>query len=180
MYNHFCGGRIPARVQLTGCYLDYKAEEERGISKLQILHKVCSEKRAKSRSFLEEMGYAFAEIESCGNGFCELSYGKVHVMTQCVGNLGGCDCGECVNKAVQIVHDECAYSLAGDVYLDGCYLSYNYDKYKISHDIDEGKGSGEGAQKLAAIVAGGIMATILLGVVFYFMKSWGKKDDDYW
>ncbi|XP_060215402.1 plasmodesmata-located protein 4-like [Lycium barbarum] len=180
IYSHFCGERLPARVQLSGCYLDYKAEEEREISKLQMLHKVCSRKKANSRSFLEEMSYAFAEIESCGmngNGFCDLSYGKVHVMAQCVGNLGGCDCGECVHKAVQIVHDECAYSLAGEVYLDGCYLSYNYGKYKISH---EGKGSKEGTQKLAAIVAGGILAAILLGAVFYFMKSCGKKDDDYW
>lgn len=40
-----------------------------------------------------------------------------------------------------------------------------------------GKGSGNGSQKLVAIVAGGIVATILLGVVYYFMKSWGKKDD---
>ncbi|CAN4096178.1 unnamed protein product [Withania somnifera] len=184
IYRHFCGERIPVRVQLSGCYLDYKFEEESKISKLQMLHKVCSKKRVKSRGFLEEMSYAFAEIESCGmnngNGFCDLSYGKVHVMAQCVGNFGSCDCGECVSKAVQILHDECAYSLAGEVYLDGCYLNYNYGKNKISSDIDEGKNSGEGRQKLAAIVAGGIVATILLGVVFYFLKSWGKKDDDYW
>ncbi|XP_055809476.1 plasmodesmata-located protein 4-like [Solanum dulcamara] len=149
-----------------------------------MLHKVCSKKRAKSRSFLEEMSYAFAEIVSCGmneNGFCDLSVGKVHVMAQCVGNLGDCDCGACVNKAVQIVHDECSYSLAGEIYLDGCYLSYNYGKNKVSsHDLDEGKGYGNGRQKLAAIVAGGIVATILLGVVYYFLKSCGKKDDDYW
>ncbi|MCD7459343.1 hypothetical protein HAX54_040670 [Datura stramonium] len=148
-----------------------------------MLHKVCSKKMAKSPSFSEEMSYAFGEIESCGmngNGFCDLSYGKFHVMSQCVGNLRSCDCGECVNKAMQIVHDECSYSLAGEIYLDGCYLSYSYGKNKISSDLDEGKGSKEGTQKLAAIVVGGIVAAILLGVVYYFMKSWGKKDDDYW
>ncbi|KAM3268556.1 hypothetical protein P3S67_031497 [Capsicum chacoense] len=57
------------------------------------------------------MSYAFAQIESCGmnneNGFCDLNYGKFHVITQCVGNLGVCDCGEYVNKAIQIVQDEC-------------------------------------------------------------------------
>ncbi|KAH0670426.1 hypothetical protein KY290_025846 [Solanum tuberosum] len=131
------------------------------------------------------MSNAFDEIRSCGingNGFCDLSIGKVHVMAQCVGNLGGCDCGVCVNKAVQIVHDECSYSLVGEIYLDGCYLSYSYDNNKISsHDLDEGKGGyGNGKQKLAAIVVGGVVATILLGVVYYFLKSCGKKDDDYW
>ncbi|OIT03324.1 PREDICTED: cysteine-rich repeat secretory protein 39-like [Nicotiana attenuata] len=180
--SNFCGERIPARVQLSGCYLDYKAEEEREVSKLLMLHKVCSRKKAKSIRYEEEMGYAFAEVESCGmsgNGFCDLSYGKAHVMAQCVGNLRGCDCGECMNKAVQIAHDECAYSIAAEVYLDGCYLSYSYGKHKISSYQDEGKGSGKGTQKLVAIVAGGIVATILLGIVYYFMKSWGKKDDDW-
>lgn len=89
------------------------------------------------------MSYAFAQIESCGmnneNGFCDLNYGNFHVITQCVGNLGVCDCGECVNKAIRIVQDECGYSLSGEIYLDGCYLSYNYGKNKISNDINEGK-----------------------------------------
>lgn len=40
-----------------------------------------------------------------------------------------------------------------------------------------GKGSENGTHKLIAIVAGGIVATILLGVVYYFFKSCGKKDD---
>ncbi|PHT61033.1 hypothetical protein T459_35121 [Capsicum annuum] len=143
IYSHFCGGRIPSRVQLYGCYLDYKLEEEKEIFKLQMLQKVCSKKKAKSRRFLEEMSYAFAQIESCGmnneNGFCGLNYGNFHVITQCVGNLGVCDCGECVNKAIRIVQDECGYSLSGEIYLDGCYLSYNYGKNKISNDINEGK-----------------------------------------
>lgn len=43
IYSHFCGERIPARVQLSGCYLDYKVEEEREISKLRMLHKVSAD-----------------------------------------------------------------------------------------------------------------------------------------
>lgn len=44
IYSHFCGEKIPARVQLSGCYLDYKVEEKREMSKLQMLHKVSADK----------------------------------------------------------------------------------------------------------------------------------------
>lgn len=128
-----CGKNIPARIQLSGCYAHYQEEEDGAETNSrpdQLLHMACSKHKIK-RSGFEEMKYAaFAALESgviSGNGFCEMTYESIHVVAQCADSLGKCDCGECVNNAVQIAgEDECRYSVSGEIYLDSCFISYDY------------------------------------------------------
>lgn len=84
--------------------------------------------------------HAFAELESGvveGNheGFYEGDYGeKMHAMAQCQGDLLGeneRDCGECVRNAVRLAREECGESISGQVYMDGCFMSYSYYPYGI-------------------------------------------------
>jgi hypothetical protein len=48
------------------------------------------------------------------------------MMAQCEGDLGGCECGECVNNAEQIAQEECGESVSGEIYLDKCFISYTF------------------------------------------------------
>lgn len=123
---------ISSRIQLLGCYARY---EEDGIENenepgIQILHKSCGEYKVKTNSGFEEMkNAAFLALESgvlSGNGFCQINYESFGLMAECTANLRGCECGECVNNAVQICEEECGNSVSGEIYLEGCFISYEY------------------------------------------------------
>ncbi|KAL1539483.1 plasmodesmata-located protein 4-like [Salvia divinorum] len=177
-----CGESLPARIQLQGCSVRYEEEdgavpENISAGSEQILHWACSERRIERGGFEDVKYAALGMAESCvmsENGFCETTYESIHVLAQCGDSLRSCECGECVHRAVEIAcEDRCRYSVSGEVYVDGCFISYAYR--------DEGFGTFEGGggslPKLVALVVGGL-AILSFGVgLCYFMKSCGKKKD---
>lgn len=178
MSNTFCGRTVPARIRLSGCYLHYKADGSQ-VSRLELQHKTCSESKAANDGFEEVRDGAFAAVLSGvveGNGFCDTSYESMHVIAQCQGNLEGCDCGECVTNAVQIAQDECGESISGEVYLDSCFMSYDYDGInEIPSNSNQGFGKGPAGNSSSgrglAFVAGGAVAVLLVFFFFYMCRS---------
>ncbi|KZV39245.1 Plasmodesmata-located protein 2 [Dorcoceras hygrometricum] len=173
---------VPSRIQLMGCYAHYEEdgpenENELGI---QSLHKSCGQYKVKRNSGFEEMKYAaFLALESgvsSGNGFCDMNYESFHLTAECAANLRGCDCGECVSNALQICEEECGNSVSGEIYLDGCFISYEYYVAGgTGRNSFEDNGTGGRTPKLVAIVIG---AAILSGaILFFFIKSFRKKRD---
>lgn len=133
MSDTLCSQAMKARIQLLGCYTHYEADnfdEPESTSTINLLHKTCGQSQAMDLGgFVEMRDAAFAAMESgvvSGNGFYKSSYDSVQVMAQCEGDLGACDCGECVGKAVQIGQEECGNSVSGEIYLDKCFISYTY------------------------------------------------------
>lgn len=129
---NLCGTRIPARIQLSGCYIHYQIDQIRTwTSRLQLLHKICSRTKSRSRKLLESRDAAFSAVldQECysntGTPSCDVIHESLRVVAECEGNLRGCDCIECVKKAVEIAQDECGYSVSGEIFLDSCYLSYD-------------------------------------------------------
>ncbi|XP_027183749.1 cysteine-rich repeat secretory protein 3-like [Coffea eugenioides] len=179
--NKLCSQSLPARVQLSGCSIHYRADGVQ-TSGLQLLHKSCSGQTG-SIGFPERRDAAFAAVQECimsGQGFCEETCESIHVMAQCDGNLGACDCGECVNTAVEIAQETCGYSVSGEIYLDGCFVSYKYQGNEFNGDWNEDKGSfGRSSNKLIAIVIGGIAVVLTGAGLCYFCRSWGRKKDDF-
>ncbi|KAG8380403.1 hypothetical protein BUALT_Bualt06G0011700 [Buddleja alternifolia] len=180
--NHLCGKRLPSRIHLSGCYARYQAEDgpETYSRPDQLLHRACSKRKVKKNGF-EEMKYAaFSALESgvvSGDGFFETTYEAIHVVAQCEGSLRACDCGECVYNAVQMAMAECRYSVSGEVYLDSCFISYSY--YGDEHGFGGYSFEGKGSPKLVAITIGGLAVLILGLALCYFIKSCGKKKDDW-
>ncbi|KAK3012012.1 hypothetical protein RJ639_011143 [Escallonia herrerae] len=71
-----------------------------------------------------------------------MKYEDMHVMAECEGTLGACECGECVSNAVEVAQDECTDSVSGQIYVDHCFLSYSYGSYwtrsnknRVSFDV---------------------------------------------
>ncbi|XP_041016688.1 plasmodesmata-located protein 2-like [Juglans microcarpa x Juglans regia] len=130
--NSLCSQSMAARVQLLGCYTHYEADgfHQTSTSKTNLLFKNCGKSdHGVAVNFAEIRDAAFAAMESgvvSGNGFYTSSYDKVQVMAQCEGDLGDCDCGECVSNAVQIAQEECGSSVAGEIYFDKCFMTYSY------------------------------------------------------
>lgn len=127
---NLCGETIPARVQLTGCYLHYEHDEMSTTSRMEMLYKTCSETVAVWEGFKTMRDAAFEALLRgvvSGDGYSEIKYERMHVMGQCEGKTGDCECEECVNNAVQIAQDECGYSISAQVYMQTCFVTYTYD-----------------------------------------------------
>ncbi|XP_030961063.1 plasmodesmata-located protein 2-like [Quercus lobata] len=187
MSDSLCSLAMAARIQLFGCYTHYEAdgfhEPDATTSKTNLLYKICGESEAVDGGFVELRDAAFAALESgvvSGNGFFSSSYDSVQVTAQCEGDLGGCDCGECVNNAVQVAQEECGNSVSGEIYLDKCFISYSYypDGTHGNSKHEGQKGKNSSGNKTAAIVVGGAAALFLGFIFFSCIKSWNKKDDD--
>ncbi|KAL0402479.1 UNVERIFIED_CONTAM: Plasmodesmata-located protein 5 [Sesamum latifolium] len=89
---NLCGKNLPARIQLSGCYVHYQEEDgaEADPGPDRVLHQACSKHRIKKNGF-EEKYAALAALESCvvsGNGFCETTCEVIHVVGQCAGVCG--------------------------------------------------------------------------------------------
>ncbi|XP_058094851.1 plasmodesmata-located protein 3-like isoform X2 [Magnolia sinica] len=132
-----CGKSIAARIQLAGCYVHYEIAASQQVSGTELLYKTCSGSR---ESFEEKRDTAFAALESGiagGSGFYATTYASVYVIAQCEGDLSVADCSECVKEAVQRAEVECGNSIAGQVYLNRCYMSYSYYPHGIpGHSSD--------------------------------------------
>ncbi|RWV97748.1 hypothetical protein GW17_00039445 [Ensete ventricosum] len=63
-------------------------------------------------------------------------------MAQCEGDLSAGDCSECVAQAVQKSEVECGAAASGQVYLDKCYISYNYYANGVPHGDNSSGGGG--------------------------------------
>lgn len=140
---NFCNTAVAGRIQLNGCYFHYEIDEftEDGLNEHGLLHKICGQKGAEI-GFEEVRDEAFAVMENGvidGHGFYSGEYGSVHVLAQCEGGLGGCDCGECVRRAALIAQEECIGSISGQIYMDRCYVSYSYYGYGIPSKKYHGK-----------------------------------------
>ncbi|OMO96088.1 hypothetical protein COLO4_15516 [Corchorus olitorius] len=182
MSKTLCNKAVSARFQLHGCYVHYEADEFiEESSKYELLHKICDEKKAVVFGFEEVRDAAFAAVESGvtdGNGYCKENYELMQVIAQCEGDLGPCDCGECVSISVQIAQEECGNSLSGQIYLENCFLSYAYYPDGIPDNFNQGRSGGRNnTGKLLAIVLGGAAALFIGYVLLLSLKKIGKKED---
>lgn len=124
-----CGKTIAARVQTLGCYMLYEISGFSQISGMQMLYKTCGTNNVAGTGFQERRDTAFSVMENgviSSHGFYTTNYQSVYVLGQCEGDVGDSDCGECVKNAVQRAEVECGRSSSGQIYLNKCFINYNY------------------------------------------------------
>ncbi|XP_068653498.1 plasmodesmata-located protein 2-like [Aristolochia californica] len=177
MANSLCGQSVAGRVQLAGCYLVYQATGFPQISGTEMLYKMCSSTQSKGVGFEEKRNIVFNQLQtgiSGGSGFYATTYSSVYAIAQCEGDLGISDCGSCIKEAVQRSQVECGLSIAGQIYLNRCYMSYSYYQNGLP-----GHSSGQQTGKTVAIVVGGAAALGFVVICLLFLRSVLKKRDDY-
>ncbi|KNA07809.1 hypothetical protein SOVF_168540 [Spinacia oleracea] len=136
--NGLCGSSMAARIQLSGCHVQYEADTYNGIFSLdeELHHKKCGEPQdVVSNEYYEQIrSQAFEALESeaaggeGNNGFYSINnHEGFHAMAQCEVGMDECDCAKCVVEAVEVVEKECVSSIYGQVYLGSCYLSYEFN-----------------------------------------------------
>ncbi|CAG7878410.1 unnamed protein product [Brassica rapa] len=193
--SRLCGNATSARVHLRGCHMVYEIEHvdtptsqanhhnyklletpERGL-----IHKICDGATAETLVGFEEMRtVALTAAETGvvdGHGFYEESYKLLHVVAQCDGHVEACDCGECVSAAAAAAAEECPWSTASQIYLEGCYVGYTYNPHEYPGDSYHEEGGKTSTGKSLAIVVGGVAALVFVAIFFLFLKSLRRKGD---
>lgn len=190
MWGSLCGAVVAARVQLGGCYALYEIAGFPQASSTQMLYKTCGSGEGGGEGFEEMRDTALSSLQSgaaAGGGFYATSYQSVYAMAQCEGDLSSPNCGECVEQAVQKSQVECGGANSGQVYLDKCYVSYNYYPNGVPTGGDGGDNGGGGGggggggqtEKTVAIVVGGAAALGFLIICLLFARSLLKKKDEF-
>ncbi|XP_047319270.1 plasmodesmata-located protein 2-like [Impatiens glandulifera] len=206
LIDKLCDGfPVAARIQLVGCYMLYEASGFPQVSGLELLYKTCSGSNKQGSGFEEKRDTALYSLEngiiSSGNGgFYVTSYESVYVLAQCEGTLGNGDCGECVKSAVQRAQVECGSSVSGQVYLDKCFISYNYGSSKnrpsaaaasdssfptpsssssSSNSFSSGPGQNVNTGKTVAIILGGATGLGFVVICLLVIRNSMKKHDHY-
>lgn len=188
--DQLCGKVAAARIQLMGCYLLYEVSGFTQISGLQMLYKECSRNMVSGSGFEMKRDSALTVMEngitSNGNGnngeFYTTNYQGLYVMGQCQGDLSSTDCGQCVKTAVQKAQVECGSSVAGQVYLHKCFISYNYSPGGVptkSSSFSSGGITSGNTGKTVAIIVGVTAGVGFLIIMVLFMRGLKKKDDDF-
>ncbi|XP_062084356.1 plasmodesmata-located protein 3-like [Humulus lupulus] len=185
---NMCHAAPSARVQLRQCYIRYEPEEfvldmhSSTQDQLVLLHKACGPESSHVAGFEAMRDAALLALEDSvveKGGFCKANFELVQAMAQCEGEMEACECGVCVNKAVEMAQEECGKSVSAEIYLDKCFLSYSYYPQGITEDGENrGTNNSSNNRKIRAIVVGGAAALGFGFIFLLFIKSQTKKDDD--
>ncbi|KAL0300337.1 UNVERIFIED_CONTAM: Plasmodesmata-located protein 2 [Sesamum angustifolium] len=187
LIDKLCGKPIAARIQLLGCYMLYEVAGFAQISGMEMLYKSCSGTNVGGAGFEERRDTALSSLEngiSSNSGFYTTSYQSVFVLGQCEGDVGASDCVECVKSAVQRAQVECGSSIAGQIYLHKCFISYSYYPNGVpkrsssaSYSSPSSSGSGQNTGKTVAIILGGAAGVGFLVIFLLFARGLIKKKD---
>ncbi|KAK4281334.1 hypothetical protein QN277_012842 [Acacia crassicarpa] len=183
MLDKLCGQVVAARIQLSGCYLRYEIVGFKQVSGTQLLYKVCGSIQASGSGFAERRETAFGMVEngvkSGGSLFYTGSYQSLYVLGQCEGDLSSGDCGDCVKSAEDQAKYICGNSISAKVYLQKCYISYNFFPNGVPGKGESSSSSSEmgphNTQKTVALAVGGVAALGFLIACLLFVKSVFKK-----
>ncbi|GKU85676.1 hypothetical protein SLEP1_g310 [Rubroshorea leprosula] len=182
-----CGPTIAARVQLFGCYMLYEVAGFAEVSGMEMLYKTCGGTNIAGSGFEERRDTVLSVLETGvvnGHGFYTTTYQSVYVLGQCEGDVGDSDCGECVKIAVQKAQVECGSSISGQVYLQKCFISYNYYPNGVPRRSTPSYSSpsssvvtGQNTGKTVAIILGGAAVVGFLVILLMFARSVMKKEE---
>eukprot|EP01018_Ginkgo_biloba_P004778 Gb_15963 [translate_table: standard] len=174
-----CGRSRGARIHLEGCYLRYDNSMFFGEPDTELVYKTCSPEISTDVGFYFRRNNVFDSLVTgsyAGNDFRvttsgDSNTGLVYGLAQCEEDLSSPDCANCVLTAVQNLKDLCGSSVAGQVYLQKCHVSYAKDRTSYSRQDD----SNHVTAKTVAIVIGSLAAVAFAVVLIVFLKSLYKK-----
>lgn len=110
----------------------------------------------------EVLGY----LVTSGNGllFRTGESGNVQGVAQCVGDLSGTQCQDCLMEAIGRLKSECGRVSWGDMFLAKCYVRYTNGGGR-SHDDGKGSSQDDEIEKTLSILVG-LIAGVALIIIF--------------
>ncbi|GMH07657.1 hypothetical protein Nepgr_009497 [Nepenthes gracilis] len=156
--NTMCADSVAARIQLSGCHLQYEFDGP-DVSSPGFTYKVCDESHAVPYGFEEMRNAAFEALESGVGSDTKGSYAINY--------------GSFLSRlSVKLVYE-------GQVFMDVCFFSYECGPNDILNRTNtEKKSSKQNSGKLIAITVGSAALVAIALVYFRFLRSYKKGNDD--
>ncbi|KAH9617037.1 hypothetical protein KSS87_003018 [Heliosperma pusillum] len=120
-FGSLCPGSSGALVQLQGCLVKFDNDTFLGREDKTVVYKKCGPTK-------NDVGSRDAMLDglvSGGGGLFRVGGSKdVAAIAQCIGDLSGGQCQDCLEEAVKQVKMACGTAGYGDMYLGKCYVRY--------------------------------------------------------
>ncbi|CAN1133250.1 Plasmodesmata-located protein 6 [Linum perenne] len=176
-----CGGVL----QLDGCFVKYDNVTFLGAEDKTVLFKKCGGSLAGYDDDDESYNTLMSRRDAVLNYVGELENkvyrvggsGEIYAVAQCVQDLSGSECDDCVSEAVGLLKSGCGASAAwGDMFLGKCYARFSlrgdHSRPQVSsNNNNNSNNSDEEIEKTLAILIGLIAGVALLIVFLSFLRK---------
>ncbi|GAB2279955.1 hypothetical protein Dimus_014591 [Dionaea muscipula] len=115
-----CGGA----VQLEGCYVRYDNRTFLGVEDKTVVESNCGPPVGYNSAELTIVDSVLAYLGSGGGLYRVGGSGNVQGVAECLGDLTGGQCQDCLAAAIGQLKSSCAGAAWGDVFLGTCYARY--------------------------------------------------------
>ncbi|XP_023550862.1 cysteine-rich repeat secretory protein 60-like [Cucurbita pepo subsp. pepo] len=155
-----CGGAL----QLEGCYVKYDNSTFLGVEDKTVVLKKCGPSVGYEVEAMARRDAVLAAIVGSSGAYRVGGSGKVQGVAQCVGDLSGSECQDCVGEAIGRLKSDCGTADFGDMFLGKCYARYNTHGPPVFSKAHHDKFSGDGEKTFAIII--GLLAGVALLIIF--------------
>ncbi|GAV60485.1 Stress-antifung domain-containing protein [Cephalotus follicularis] len=167
-----CGGA----VQLQGCYVKYDNTTFLGVEDTSVVLKKCGPSVGYDGETMGVRDTVMASLLSGGGLYRVSGAEEVQGVAQCVGDLSGEECQDCLSEAIKRLKSDCGVAVYGDMYLGKCYARYS-TKGSPSNSQAQNDNSSNGAQKAFAIVIGLLAGVALLIIFLTFLRRFCEEPE---
>ncbi|KAF5750124.1 putative DUF26 domain-containing protein 1 precursor [Tripterygium wilfordii] len=164
-------------LQLDGCLVKYENATFLGVEDKTVVLKKCGRSIGYDSDALTRrdalLGY-LAAGDGSYRPYKNGGSGDVYGYAQCLGDLSGSECQDCLSEAIQRLKTDCGPTAAGDMYLAKCYVRFS-EGGSHSHDGNDKNNNDDEIEKTLAILIGLIVAVALLIVFLSCLRKLCEK-----
>ncbi|XAR73557.1 hypothetical protein NMG60_11007558 [Bertholletia excelsa] len=172
----FCPQDCGGAVQLQGCFVKYDNDSFIGVEDKTVVLKKCGPSTGYDTDAMSRRDAMMGSMAGAGGSFRAGGSGDIQGVAQCVGDLSGDQCQDCLSEAIGRLKRDCGTAVYGDMFLAKCYVRYSIGG---AHDSSKSNGSSHGeGEKTFAIIIGLLVGVALLIIFLTFMRrlfGWNGK-----
>ncbi|KAG5532102.1 hypothetical protein RHGRI_026648 [Rhododendron griersonianum] len=142
-----CPNSAGGALQLDGCFVKYDNTSFLGVEDKTLVMKKCGTSVDFDSDALTRRDAVMGNLAAGGQYFRVGGSGDIQGVAQCVQDLSGSECQDCLNEAIGRLKSECGSAAFGDMFLGKCYVrytdrgdhsngGYNNNNYHNDHDHD--------------------------------------------
>ncbi|XP_058186742.1 plasmodesmata-located protein 7 [Rhododendron vialii] len=165
-----CGGA----VQLQGCFVKYDNTSFFGVEDKTVVLKKCGPSVGYATEAMNGRDLVLGSMGGATGAYRVGGSADVQGVAQCVGDLNGGQCQDCLSEAIRRLKSDCGTAVYGDMYLAKCYARYSTSG---AHGYSQSNDSShtEGEKTFALII--GLLAGVALLIIFltFIRKIFGGE-----
>ncbi|KAF7132024.1 hypothetical protein RHSIM_Rhsim09G0091600 [Rhododendron simsii] len=119
-----CPNSAGGALQLDGCFVKYDNTSFLGVEDKTVVMKKCGTSFGFDSDALTRRDAVMGNLAAGGQYFRVAGSGDIQGVAQCVQDLSGSECQDCLNEAIGRLKSECGSAAFGDMFLGKCYARY--------------------------------------------------------